>query len=213
MNHTTHETIVIRHAPTKSNESARFMGTVDTPSTADGLAHARALGDRLSVEDSVLLYTSPLQRSLETLKMLRPGRSGLIDSRLRERDLGEWEGSLRKEVRVRRPDAFVRNGTLDPFVTPPGGESPESFIARIGSFLEHLIEANPNGKSLLVTHNGVIAAMRALTGGISLREAFMEEEPFLSPRTLVVDSKALRLDLSRVLTEIENSREGKLPSS
>jgi len=202
-----HEATVVRHAPTKSNADARFMGSLDAPSTADGLADARALGAKLAIGKDVRLFSSPLQRSIQTMDMLCPKRDVLIDPRLREWDLGEWEGSFRSDVRAQDPGAFVTTGTLDPLVTPPGGESPEQFAQRVAAFLAHISESCAGGKSLIVTHNGVIAVMRALVETVSLRDAFEEEEPFLAPRKLAIRTDTLRLGLERVLGEIRSSRE------
>lgn len=172
---------VIRHAPTSSNDGGQFMGNLDVPSTAVGLAAARYLGDQLRSSAFSRHFTSPLRRAYETCHCLFPHAQIERVAALRERGLGEWEGKSKAEIRVACPAAFLESGRVDPNFVPPGGESMDVFVARVRSFLVTIADGGHGTNVVAVTHNGVICAIRHLLLGLSLRKMFENAEPFLSP--------------------------------
>ena len=95
------------------------MGQLDAEPDADGLAQAAQLAG--TIEADVVLC-SPLRRASRTAAAVFPEMAVTLDARLMERHLGAWQGRPKAEVRAQQPEVFTENGTLDLFVTPPGGE-------------------------------------------------------------------------------------------
>jgi len=104
---------LVRHAPTAANASGVFQGQSDVPAEPieDPARHAiPAAGPRT-------IYTSPLQRALTAAEVLFPGENAIVDDRLMERSVGEWEGLDHATVRRRWP-AYGEEAT-DLMLTPP----------------------------------------------------------------------------------------------
>ncbi len=97
------------------------------------------------------------------------------DSRLREMNFGEWEG--RTYDAIDAEDGPRWRQWCDNWLTmaPPGGESLGVFSARIVDWLEN--EA-PSPGGIIVTHAGVIRALRVLSGS-TWDEAMSSDNPFL----------------------------------
>jgi broad specificity phosphatase PhoE len=198
--------IIIRHAPTDANSKGIFMGFHDAPSSESGLLAARELGKLLNIGADLRLFTSPLSRSKATLDSICPNGKKIVDARLRERGLGEWEGCLLTAVRDQYPDAFGDDNSLDPFYTPPNGEHTEQFVSRVCDFLTDISTNQIRSTALVVTHNGVIAVMRSLIEERPLRDCFGEVEPFLTPRTYTYEADRLLQFLPRIIETLHQSQ-------
>jgi broad specificity phosphatase PhoE len=150
----------VRHAETEWNRRKVFMGCLDVPATPAGLSAAAALGARLCGQvDHV--FSSPLSRAASTAAAMFPGFPITLDTRLRERGMGAWEGHSKDAIRRVNPWAFPRS-YLDPTVTPRGGEALASLIARVRGFLDDIAPLCRHGRVVLVSHNGWIRAAQYL---------------------------------------------------
>ena len=183
----------VRHAPTDWNREQVFMGTLDPPARAEGLAAAAALGAELREGVDVVL-ASPLRRAAQTAAAMFPGREIRLDERLRERGMGEWEGRSKAQVRRERPDAHP-GGYLDVRVTPPGGEPPSELLERVRSFLAEIAPRARRERVLLVGHNGWILAARLLGGTLGPDAFHRDPTPPLRPLALPAPLAAPPVDL------------------
>ncbi len=192
--------VLIRHAPTVSNLGGVFMGQMDIecePSVTSELAQTRP---EWAIQlHPKTVYSSPLKRATETARALFGQTVPLmIDERLVERGLGTWEGCSRSVLEVRHPEGFLQ-GSIDPRFNPPGGESSDEVIKRAADFILERWRASAHDgedKFVVVTHNGLIKAIRYLVQGISLEVAFIAVEPHLQPIELIVK----RDSMSRILS-------------
>lgn len=167
----------IRHAPTEYNLDGRFMGTLDPPIvTQCGLAYVRPIAHLTPAVG----YTSPMRRARQTLEVAFPDLSYLVDHRLQERALGEWEGRTWNQVRDGWPSAFLAGGAPNPRFTPPGGEDMDAFWIRIRSFLLDLCVGDRR-PAVVVTHNGCIRAVKAMLGAIEIDDFFVGSEELAHP--------------------------------
>ena len=177
---------MVRHAPTASNLGKVFMGQLDVPALpVDDPERFQVprTGDRT-------IYTSPLSRARTTAAMLFPDEIAIVDARLAERAVGEWEGLDHATVQAQWPGAFA-DGKVDPFAAPPGGETLGQLSRRVGDFLEMLVECPGEGDVYVVTHNGWVRMALLLNGDLALDELFAEPVPFLQP--IAVELKPDRL--------------------
>ena len=105
----------IRHGETDWNAQRRYQGQADIPLNDTGRAQARRNGEalraflpRIGQADFI---ASPLQRTLETMRIVR-GALGLamddftIDPRLIELNYGHWEGQLASDLPHTDPDGL-----------------------------------------------------------------------------------------------------------
>ena len=162
----TREILVARHGETQWNRLRKWQGSSDIPLNEKGLLQARQLGISLTGEGIGKIYSSDLQRSFTTAKIVSEiVQTGNVttDSRLRERGLGKFEGW--KSVEVARflgmPDEQARILETDELSIENGPEVEpwESFTRRVWSFLEDAAVATEHGKILVVAHGGVMRAI------------------------------------------------------
>ena len=132
--------LLVRHGQTSWNVDGRYQGSTDIPLNDHGLAQAAALATRLADETIDVIYSSPLQRALQTAQAINAHHGLPIheDARLKEIYFGSWEGITHKEAESRYPGAQLR-WRRNPFeAMPPDGESIDAVEARIGSLLQEL---------------------------------------------------------------------------
>src|ERR1017187_6836796 len=123
----------IRHGETEWNALGRLCGRTDVPLSDAGRRQAQLLARRLKPLPVEALYTSPLQRALETARFVSNaiGREPVVDVRLVELNYGSWEGSTYEEINRANPEIY-RAWQQDPgSIAPPGGESSEQLIERV----------------------------------------------------------------------------------
>ena len=157
--------ILVRHGETEANVNQVWQGDLDAPLTPRGLLQVSATATRLAdlhaTAPADLLYVSPLPRAQSTAAAIS-GSIGLpvvIEDRLREFALGDWEGRSLRELRERE-NLWVR-WDADPAFAPPNGESPISFNRRATQALATLVARHPGQRLLAVTHGAFISSVLA----------------------------------------------------
>jgi probable phosphoglycerate mutase len=157
---------LVRHGETVWNAEDKMQGVKDSPLTEKGVEHAKKLGEKLAgisagankSIDVDRIFTSDLGRAFDTAVCigkclnLEPEK----DDRLRERNMGIFEGYSWDYVREHFPDEFKKTVSDDNDYRIPEGESKSEYIGKINSFLQ-FIAGECEGKSVLaVTHRGFI---------------------------------------------------------
>ena len=150
--------LLVRHAETANNRDGLVQGRADHPLTATGIAQAEALADRLRDLDLGAVYSSPLQRAMQTAAPIAATHGLPIQSEeaLVEMDVGELDGLSSGEMRERYPEvlrawAAGEAGTL----RLPGGESLQDVQDRAGNLIDSLRQRHPDQTILCVTHSFV----------------------------------------------------------
>ena len=152
----------------------RFIGRTDLPLSPGGAREAETLGALLGKIPFDALYSSDLARAVQTARaVVRGGVKAEIrlEPRIREIDLGEWEGLEMEDVRKNQPEAFEARGLDFEGFRPPGGESFGDLAKRSLPFFESL--AACPGRVLVVGHSGVFRALLASVLGIPVRKTFL----------------------------------------
>lgn len=158
---------LIRHGITQGNLDGIYMGSgTDQPLCAEGVQRLEALKGKYRYPDVNTVFSSPMQRAIETAEILFPfAKDKIILEDLRETDFGEFEGQ--KMTDLLEDEAFKR--WMDPtqHFTPNGGERAEDFHQRcrhvLMGMLEYMMKAGVE-KAACVTHGGVIMSMLAQCG-------------------------------------------------
>ncbi len=102
--------ILIRHGQTQWNREGRWQGQADPPLNAFGRRQARRAALELRGARLDHLYSSDLRRALETAHIIGAdlGLAVIPDPRLREINLGRWQGMLSADIEAQYPDEFRR---------------------------------------------------------------------------------------------------------
>ena len=151
----------------------------DVPLSATGRSQAEALGARLGElpadQRPTAVLSSPFLRAADTARTaLRVAGIDLpvrLDERLRERDLGAFDGLTGSGIRAEHPEEARRREQLGKFYyRPPGGESWADVALRVRSLLTHA-ELHLDGERLLVaSHEAVILLFRYVVEGLTEKE-------------------------------------------
>jgi len=169
--------ILIRHGESEWNRAGRIQGQVNSPLTDLGINQAKAIRDYLSgilINQELEIYTSPLDRALQTAEIIAqgidyPSRNIIIEERLNDFRLGEISGTLGwdKVAEIFPEQAQLR--LQDPMrFHPSGGESGEEFEARLRSLLEDLMDDGT--LKLMVSHGIVNKFIRGILKNLSGKE-------------------------------------------
>ena len=161
------ELILIRHGETAWNADQRIQGHTDIALNRNGLAQAAAIGKRFENDALDVLISSDLQRAMQTMAPIAEGRNlpVLPDQRLRERHLGILQGKSREQAQRDMPRVYDVFRSRLPDAELEGGESLNTFAARVIDVLGELTETHRNKRIVAVTHGGVLdIAYRHATG-------------------------------------------------
>ena len=157
----TTELIVVRHGETFWNSEGLIQGHLDTDLSPMGIRQAEAIAERLAEEKFVAIYSSDLKRAYQTAEYLagKTGHKITADRRLRERNLGIFQGLTMDEVEQRYPGEFNLYKTGGPDYVVPDGESRRQQFERAIDCIKE-ISVRHNGESIvIVTHGGVLSGL------------------------------------------------------
>ena len=171
-----------RHGETEANVEKRYQGnTLDTPLTHRGHMQAKAIAKILKhhVDEPGALkcVSSPLERARLTMQIIRShldlAPTGYAtDQRLREINLGAWEGLTHKQVRALDPVEFRKREADKWNVRVSGGESYADVAKRAERWL-----INVRRDTFAVTHGGFTRILRGLFEGLDAKQISDLDEP------------------------------------
>ncbi|MGH3733538.1 MAG: histidine phosphatase family protein [Acidimicrobiales bacterium] len=158
---------LVRHAESSWNERALIQGQSDLSQLTDvGRAQAREIAESLKSLGFDQLMTSDLARARQTAEIVgaQLGLTPVPDVLLRERCFGVLEGEP-TELLDSVSSGIVNGVLVDPDARPPGGESFRDVVSRAGVFVDAKRDAGHAERLLVVTHGGMIRALRAYVEG------------------------------------------------
>jgi probable phosphoglycerate mutase len=161
--------LLIRHGEneyTRKGKLAGWMPGVHLNET--GQAQAQALAERLMKAPLKAIYSSPLERALETARPLAQARNLPIQKceGIGEVRYGEWTGrSLKVLARTKLWKVVQRQPSAMEF---PGGETIRAVQARAVEAVEGIVKRHPKALVALFSHGDVIKLIAAYYLGMPL---------------------------------------------
>lgn len=185
---------LLRHGAIIQRRPRRFVGQTDFPLTMEGREQAALWQTALAEVPLAGAVTSDLTRCRETAGIVLAGRdiTPRPEPRLREIDLGQWEGLTVKEVSERFPGSYQRRGCDLADCRPEGGESFADVQARAVAALADLAEAD--GNILVVAHGGVNRTILCHALGIPLEHLFRLGQDYCRLNILCLGQDCWRVD-------------------
>ena len=144
---------LVRHGETDWNFERRMQGHSQTRLSALGVQQARRLAARLKGETFDTVYSSDLERALQTAQIVFPEREIIQDRRLREITYGVLDGTTGLERTDEQNNllAYLRRDPAAP--RPSEGENYQDVLARVEAFLAGL---PGQGKVIVFSHGGTV---------------------------------------------------------
>lgn len=149
---------LVRHGSTVLSAEDRFAGTTNVQLSDEGREQLRRLAQRLKREKITAIYASPMDRTLESARILAEPHGLEVQARdgLREISHGHWEQMTRKEVEQSFP-AEAAAWEKDPYTcAPTGGETGLAVTARALPVLMDIVRSHPGSNVLVVSHKATI---------------------------------------------------------
>jgi glucosyl-3-phosphoglycerate phosphatase len=151
--------VLWRHGETDYNASGRMQGQLDSVLTQVGWNQARFAVPVLARFSPDLVVASDLRRATDTATVFTTatGVPLRIDKRLRETNLGIWQGMTSVQIDEQWPGSR-RLWQTDPTWSPPGGESRVEVAARAYEVIADLDQGD-SSTVLLCAHGGLTTGL------------------------------------------------------
>jgi Fructose-2,6-bisphosphatase len=166
--------IIVRHAEAEGNFKRIFHGWSDGEITEKGHIQAAKVAERLKDTDIDVLYSSSLQRTLQTAGYISKVKNLPIirTDKLKEINGGDWEGQMWDVLPQKWPKEYDTWENAPHRHKMPNGESMEEFQSRLIDEIKHIISNNLGKNICIVTHGTAIKALICFFKSCDLEEMF-----------------------------------------
>ncbi|MBI9043773.1 MAG: histidine phosphatase family protein [Anaerolineaceae bacterium] len=166
---------LIRHGQTDWNAIRRYQGSSDQPLNSIGLEQAKLAAERLIGKPITAVYSSDLKRAHTTAEMIAQvfALEVQLDRRLREVNLGDWEGMLFSDITEKYPEKLQERQDSPLMFRPPGnGETIGEVAERVLQVVQEIAAAHPDEEVCLVAHGLSLASLLCIARQKPLGEAY-----------------------------------------
>jgi broad specificity phosphatase PhoE len=173
--------IFIRPGETDWNRADRWQGWVACPLNSHGRAQVEALANFLRNIGLGALYASDLKRAAETAAIIaeKVGLTPVVDARLRERNIGSWQGLTLEEVQAWYPDEHAQFMNDPENYRIPGGESLKEVQQRMKAAFDQIVSEARAETIGVVSHT------------VTIRTLLTELVPSYNPRSIRLGNTAV----------------------
>ena len=156
------EILLTRHGQTAWNLQRKSQGKADIELNEKGISQAEEIRDFLKNEKIDLILCSPLKRARQTADIINQGRNipVVIDSRIAERDFGEFEGKLETEFDYEAFWSYKQNLRYE------RAENIKDFFERVYEFLDSIKHKYEGKRILIVAHGGINIPVKCYFEGV-----------------------------------------------
>ncbi|MCK5812212.1 MAG: histidine phosphatase family protein [Clostridiales bacterium] len=164
---------LIRHGETMWNKKKIVQGHMNSELSSKGKSQAKAVGEKLKDYNFDVIYSSDLDRAIDTANYINEHHNQVIifDELLRERGLGILEGKTWDIIKMNYKDAASIYHSEDTHSDiPGGGESKKRFANRVMTFMDKIAVQEEGKKVLIITHGGYIVYFINLVLGLALNK-------------------------------------------
>ena len=164
------EIILIRHGETEWNSQQRMQGHSNSDLSEVGRAQIQALGELMKNESFDHIYSSDSLRARQTAVAITQYSEHTLqfDQRIREKNLGVFEGLTSTEAKERHPEVYRLFKTAGANYVIDEGESTQQLLERALEFIEEIRLRHPQERVVMVTHGGVVRVLMKHALGLSI---------------------------------------------
>lgn len=156
---------ILRHGRTRANEEGIYIGRTDYPLSEAGKEQLREMYETHEYPKVERVYSSPLERAVQSAQILFPDREITEVEDLQEMDFGVFEGLPAEELlELDTYKKWLKGGLDNP---PPNGESLRNMMVRCYTALNGIIldmmkeDVTTAG---VMTHSGILMNMMSCFG-------------------------------------------------
>lgn len=153
---------IIRHGQSKDNLNKIIQGQTDSPLTELGKEQAECAAKRLSFTEFSGIYSSDLERALETAEIIASYQKCKVtpSKLIRESYMGLAQGLTQEQFAEKYPKEYEMWLCDSINNRPPQAESIVDIIARCSQFVEEIKKNHKDGDNVLaVCHGGSLRGL------------------------------------------------------
>ena len=164
------EIILIRHGETEWNSQKRMQGHSNSDLSEVGRGQIQALGELMKNVSFDHIYSSDSLRARQTAEAITQysGHTLQFDQRIREKNLGVFEGLTSTEAKERHPEVYRLFKTAGANYVIDEGESTQQLLERAFEFIEEIRLRHSQERVVMVTHGGVVRVLMKHALGLSI---------------------------------------------
>ncbi len=160
--------IVVRHGESEWNKLNKFTGWKNPSLSTNGIKEAQIVGKLLQNYKINWVFTSDLDRSIETANIIMENNTDRNYSfksceALKERDYGDLTGKNKMELEIVHGKDQINQWRRSWSHCPPNGENLKQVAERVGNFYDNNIQPllllNNNSNILIVAHGNSLRAL------------------------------------------------------
>lgn len=147
---------MIRHGEVPSNVNKVYAGRSPERLTEKGMCQAREVSEKLKEYEVDTIYSSPIQRALQTAQIISEQKHLKlhVQEAFREIEMGPWEGMSEVDVEKKYPDEWNIWYNRPAELKMEGRETLEELLSRVLAGIRGI--ENSAGNIVIVTHVAVI---------------------------------------------------------
>lgn len=161
----TYKIHLIRHGKTPDSADGIYLGQTDLPLSSAGKRLLKEKADAFTYPTAQIVYTSPLERCVQTADILYPDRLTIPHEGFNECDFGDYTGKSFAQLKNLPSYQKWVEGGFD--AAPPNGESGMELLERVLGAVQDIFERMMKERLTdvaVITHGGVIMSLLAACG-------------------------------------------------
>ncbi|MBN2118770.1 MAG: histidine phosphatase family protein [Anaerolineales bacterium] len=167
---------LVRHGQTDWNLTGRWQGqAADAPGLNDtGRAQVLTICEQMKGRKIFAIYSSDLLRARQTAALIAESLRlpVTLEPRLREINLGSWEGMPSEEIEAKYSLELMERAR-NPFQTrAPNGESPREVAERVLMAINEIASKHRDESILIVSHGISLAVVICQSEGFPMEDVY-----------------------------------------
>lgn len=167
---------LVRHGQTDWNRTGRWQGQAPFAPGLNETGRSQVLTMRGGLKDVPLsaIYSSDLLRARQTAELIAAplGLTVSLEPRLREIDLGVWEGMPSEEIEAKYSRELAERARNPLYSRAPNGESTHDVAERVFAAVNDIVNKHPSDSILIVSHGIALAVIICRAKGFQLEDAY-----------------------------------------
>ena len=152
---------MIRHGEIPSNVNKVYAGRSSERLTEKGVKQAEEVSEKLKGLKIDALYSSPIQRALQTAWIVSEaiGIDPQVNDTFRELEMGPWEGMSEADIANEYPEEWSIWNSDPAKLRIEGRETLDVLQERVLSGVRNIYKEHSGGDVVIVTHVAIIRVM------------------------------------------------------
>lgn len=188
--------VLIRHGQTEWNRIRRYQGHSDVPLNSLGRQQAELVAKRLATLPVDAVYSSDLQRAVQTATAIAAHHGLPVVQRagFREIDFGLWEGLTYQQIMAGWPCWLTAMYARPSIGYAPRGEGFAALQRRAQAALRRCVDEQRGRTIVVVAHGGTLRALLCAALNKSIDEVWTIEQEVTAVNVLRICGDAVEVE-------------------